>query len=237
MSAPPEDSSPRAGLFVRPGAIASAHLRPKACNLHMVKLKSSILLLLAGCLVAGVASFAAGCGGGSDSSSPTGGGGKTAAEAEGTAGAGKAKKPSGGAEAAKPKVSGGGGQASGSPAKTKFVKSANAICEQGRKKLLVEVVTYVKQHGGDPSAAGGKVTTEALQAVFLPKVQAQVDQIRALDPPAGDEAQVEAILDAMQAGIDKSKEVPVAPTNGFGPYFKRSAALAKDYGLESCAYG
>jgi hypothetical protein len=168
-------------------------------------------------LVAAIAVLVGGCGGGSDST--------------GTAGTG------GGAEAKS--GNGSAAEAASSLSKSEFVEKADAICNRDKRQGLAEMSTYVKEKGAESASPQAKIALlrEALQAVFLPKVQDQIDEIRALGAPQGDEQEVEAFLAALQEGLDAASKA-ATPTNAlFGQSFKRSGELARAYGLTACAYG
>ena len=63
------------------------------------------------------------------------------------------------------------------------------------------------------------------------QLQEQVDAIRALPPPAGDEEQITAMLDAVQDGVDTIKSDPSAIE---ADPLKQADQLAQDYGLQQC---
>lgn len=177
-------------------------------------------------IAAAVALAVGGCGGSSDSN---GGGG----ESTGSTGGGGKETSGGGKEAT------GGKETtvqSSSLSRAEFVERAGAICTREKTKGLEEMGAYVKQHPGATGAGKLELIGEALQKVFLPSVQRQIDQIRALGAPAGDEQEIEAFLSALQEAVDEAGQG--TPSNGkFGQAFASSANLAHEYGLDACAYG
>jgi len=162
-----------------------------------------------------------GCGGGDSSSSATTGG-----EATGTATQGE----SGGASGKSPAPSGG-------LSKAEFVKRANAICEKRKKQSLAKMGAYVKQHKRGTGGTNAALIVEAVKAVFLPGVETQVKEIRALGAPPGDEAEVEDFLTALEEGVAGASEASGSPSAAFGKSFARSAKLAREYGIDGCVYG
>jgi hypothetical protein len=60
--------------------------------------------------------------------------------------------------------------------------------------------------------------------------QTQVDKIRALGAPSGDEDEVNKILDTVQADIDNAKSAGDVEDSTFAD----GNALAKQYGLKVC---
>jgi hypothetical protein len=192
--------------------------------------KSTIGLALCA-LAIGVVAVLAGCGGGGDSSSSgsTAAGGETTSAANG--GSGK-NESSGRAESTDGK-SAPGGKVSDS----EFVKQANAICEAGKKQSLEEMSVYVKKHKGDSQKPDLEVLKGAIEAVIVPAIQAQAEEIRALGVSGGDEAKVDAFATALEEGVETAEEAEGSSTAPFAKSFKHSAELAHEYGLDGCAYG
>ncbi len=113
------------------------------------------------------------------------------------------------------------------PAITKaaFVTKANAIC--GRADPLL-------------SAAGAKLSTQPsktqvaalVRTTYVPSIQTQITQIKALGVPAGEQAVVTNMLTLAQADLNKVKSDPaLVATDVFGDFAK----VAHPYGLTACA--
>jgi hypothetical protein len=119
--------------------------------------------------------------------------------------------------------------------KAEFVSQVNAICKKTREQSLANMAAYAKEHksgSGQPSPA---LLMEAVKATFVPGLRAEIGEIRALGAPPGDEATVEAFLAALEENIEAASGSG-SPAE-FGKSFTRSAQLAHDYGIDSCAYG
>ena len=114
--------------------------------------------------------------------------------------------------------------------KAEFLKKGNAICKQGNKEISA-AGNKIFSSGKPSQAQIEKFATD----ILIPSVQKQVDDIRALGAPAGDEAQVKAITDAAQQGIDAMKKDPstVTQSDKTGP-FAQANKLANAYGLTVC---
>jgi hypothetical protein len=126
----------------------------------------------------------------------------------------------------------GGTGGSSSLSKAEFVRRGNAICAAGNKETEAQ---GQKLFGGQRKKPSKSQLTQFAATVLIPSVQKQVDQIRALGAPKGDEAKVKAIVDAAQQGIDKGKQNPLALTGqSGGDPFKKANALARAYGLTVC---
>jgi hypothetical protein len=130
--------------------------------------------------------------------------------------------------------SSGGGE--GSTTKAEFVQQANQICEAGKREGLEATSAYAKERA-DSGQSRRALISAALRNAFLPEVQDQVDEIRQLEVPAGDQEEVDEYLEAMEEAIADSAKTARASLTSFGANFQRSADLARAYGLTGCAYG
>jgi hypothetical protein len=119
----------------------------------------------------------------------------------------------------------------------KFVRQVRDICAQGKKLGVKRMAAFIKSHQGQSKQASPQLLVEAIQSIFLPGLQSQVDEIRALGTPPGDEAKVEAFLAAMEEAIEASAEATGPSSLSYGENFKREAELANEYGIHRCAYG
>jgi hypothetical protein len=118
--------------------------------------------------------------------------------------------------------------------KAEFLKKGNAICKKGNRQIGTVANKLFRKRGPKPSKA--RLTRFATHTL-IPSVQSQINQVRALGPPARDKAKVNAIISSAQSALDKGKKDPVLLTsNGPGP-FKKANRLAKSYGLTACAGG
>lgn len=122
--------------------------------------------------------------------------------------------------------------ATGEPlSKEEFVTQADQICAEGDAQI---------DEAARATFAEGEPTPEEQEAfvtdTVVPNIQGQIDGLRALTPPEGDEEDVAEILDAAQAGIDEAEENPssLGPGGGGSDPFAEASKLASDYGLEDC---
>jgi hypothetical protein len=112
------------------------------------------------------------------------------------------------------------------PALTKeqFIAQADAICAAGDKTINAAV-----QALGDDQPS--QADLQQFAQIAVPALQVQVDAIRALPPPSGDEEQITSMLDAVQDGVDEIKSDPSAIE---ADPLKQADELAQDYGLQQC---
>jgi hypothetical protein len=126
------------------------------------------------------------------------------------------------------------GQA-GSITNAKFVTQANTICLQARNKMRSDIAAWVRENG---SAVPHDAGVKASRATLLPTLQSQVEEIRELGAPDGEEDQVDAFLAAMQDAVDANMENDVSLYDeSFSKAFSQSGELARALGINACAYG
>lgn len=125
----------------------------------------------------------------------------------------------------------GGGGGDEALSKSAFVKQGNAICTEAtkeREKMLVEFT----------ESANPKGNQEALQEkavkMILPLYKGAAEKIDDLGAPEGDEAKVEAVVDAMEEAVAKIEANPQSAAVGNLPFRKANKA-AESYGLKACA--
>jgi len=112
--------------------------------------------------------------------------------------------------------------------KAEYVKKANAICAHGNAAQQAAAASV----GNHPSQA----QIEALvTGTFIPNIQSQIDAVRALGAPSGDEATLTHMLDLAQEDLDKVKSDPAVFANESAHPFANFAAIAHPYGLTECA--
>ena len=125
------------------------------------------------------------------------------------------------------------GSSDSAPTKAEFVEQANAICEASvnEQRAAFKKAIQESASSSNESAIANKLVTE----VMLPANQKQIDELRALEAPNGDEQQIEAILAAMQQGVDAAKEEPPQKFISTEGTLEKGRSLAGAYGLKACS--
>jgi hypothetical protein len=186
--------------------------------------------------LASIAGLVVGCGGDSQSASstaPASGGGSGSQEATAPSEAGGEEE-----EEEEEEEDGSSGETTvhtGSLSKSQFIKKASVICERVRKELASGFGEYGAEH--QVPSSGPKAQTAAgdfIDTVFVPIYQKQIDQLSELGAPSGDEEEIEAILEAMQKGLQEGQENPLAFIKG-APFLREAANLTASYGLTACS--
>lgn len=120
-------------------------------------------------------------------------------------------------------------------AKATFLKQANATCARTYDRIKAKYQSFVQDAGPKPFSTDQEVR-EYDYTVMVPAKRREVEELRALGAPSGDEEKVEAILAAYDEGIETAEEDPhAAIISAFGVFVK-ATKLAEAYGLEECHY-
>jgi ABC-type lipoprotein release transport system permease subunit len=114
--------------------------------------------------------------------------------------------------------------------KSAYLTKANAICKAGNEKQQADQ----KALGKNPSQAQ---ITAYVTGTQVPDIQSQIDQVKALGAPSGDEAVVNKYLATAQADLNKIKSDPSLAYSAKSDPFADFAAIAHPYGLTACAAG
>jgi len=119
--------------------------------------------------------------------------------------------------------------------KTEFIKQADAICKKEEAKIGGEFKAFAKENDIPlDKEPNNEQSEELVEEILIPNVQNQADGIRELGTPSGDEDKVEAILDALDEGIEEAEEDPGALFASESDPFAKANKLASGYGLEVC---
>lgn len=119
--------------------------------------------------------------------------------------------------------------------KAEFVKQGNAVCTKGEKEQQAEFTAYAKKNGLKENQEPTKAQqTEIAETVLAPNIQSQIDGVKALGAPSGEEQQVNAALETSQQTLDKAKANP-ALFFGNESLFVAAGKQLHALGLKDCA--
>ncbi len=125
------------------------------------------------------------------------------------------------------------GDSSESISKEEFIAKADAICKEssermatGFSKRLKDAKKLVKPQNAELEKLVGDV--------MVPNIEREIEELRALGIPAGDEERVEAMIEALEEGVEVAERNPQAVTVSSDAVFGIAARIAAEYGLEVC---
>lgn len=110
--------------------------------------------------------------------------------------------------------------------KDAFIAAGNQICEAGNQAIEAAGQAIDQT---DPEQIVPFLTT-----VLVPAVRAQIESLKALGYPEGDEDTLNAIYDDTEAALQAIEDDPEAAFAGPDPFADINQALS-DYGLTTCA--
>jgi hypothetical protein len=113
--------------------------------------------------------------------------------------------------------------------KAQFLKQGNAICDAGNKEINAGFEEALPK-GKQPSEAE---LSEAMETVLIPSVTKQVEEIRALGAPEGEEEAIEDFLTGAEEELEKGEEDPASLATDAS--FNKTSQEAEAIGLTSCA--
>jgi len=123
-----------------------------------------------------------------------------------------------------------------------FVKKGGAVCLATKRQIRSDFEAYRKGPQGKemeraekaneltPKEAAAKVGKE----IIVPVMRQELEEFQALGVPPGDDAEVTALLEAFEEGIEKAQRHPERVASDGTEAFGKSGRLAGDYGLEGC---
>lgn len=127
-----------------------------------------------------------------------------------------------------------GGNDSTSLTKAEFIKQGDAICKETDKSQNQKIRAYLAENPKTPST---KANTEKVISVAFPQIKAEVEELAALDPPSGDEEEIEAIVAGVEEGLEEAEKNPVSTNKtGAGNPFDEVGKLARKYGFKECDF-
>jgi hypothetical protein len=112
--------------------------------------------------------------------------------------------------------------------KAQFVAKANAICAKGNEK----VATVEKGFNEKTTAAEFEAF---VKNTLAPNIQAQIDGVRALGTPSGEEKTVTNMLNIAEMDLNQVKSQPKTMLASNAKPFANFAEVAHHYGLTNCA--
>jgi len=118
--------------------------------------------------------------------------------------------------------------------KAEFVAKGNAVCVKGEKAQEAEINAYVKKNGLEKQEPTKAQTAEIVETILAPNIQSQINGVKALGAPSGEEQQVRAALELSQQTLEKIEANPELAFGNKDPF----AAAGKQLhalGLKQCA--
>lgn len=111
--------------------------------------------------------------------------------------------------------------------------SYHAIADRYCRKAEHELDRAVRERFGDGEPTDEEFAT-FVSDVYVPVMRRQMEQIRTIPIPAGEEEKLNAIYEAFDEGIDEAEADPGALVAGPPAGIKEASRLALEYGFDDC---
>jgi hypothetical protein len=119
--------------------------------------------------------------------------------------------------------------------KAEFVKQGNAICKEGNEKIESEFEKFGKENNlSEKKAPTEAQIEEAAEQFLIPQIRNQVEGLRALGAPSGEEEKVNALLDNAESALDEVEEDPSLLSGQKSEPFEDVNKEARAVGLTTC---
>jgi hypothetical protein len=166
-----------------------------------------------------------GCGSSGSSGSSAGGGSGSSATESSTAGGGDS---SGGDS------SSGGEAASGKPlTKAEFISKGDAICAEVPQEYNEKLTAMEKE--AEKEKKPKPTTAESNVEAAVPPLYVAIEKLEELGPPKGDEAEIEAIISALESAAEGVEAKPSSELTGPKSPFAEFQKLSTAYGFKGCS--
>lgn len=128
------------------------------------------------------------------------------------------------------------------PLKAAFIKQGDAICAQGRKEVQTKFAAFLKKEGIKGIGPGGGESPaeikaheiELVETIGIPALRKQMEELRALGAPRGEEDKVESYLAAAEGALEKGEEEPQLLFSKVPQTFAQADKIAQELGFEVC---
>jgi hypothetical protein len=119
--------------------------------------------------------------------------------------------------------------------KAEFVKQGNAICKEGNEKIESEFEKFAKENNLSQKKAPTEAQLEeAAEEFLIPQITKQVEGLRALGAPSGEEDKVNALLDDAETALEEVEEDPTLLSGEKSEPFEDVNKEARAVGLTTC---
>jgi hypothetical protein len=114
--------------------------------------------------------------------------------------------------------------------KADFIQAATEACEARSAQIRAKGQRVYKAASERPVAA---VTKDLVEEAVAPGFEGQIEDLRALEPPPGEEEDVEKVIAEIEGMLERMK---AGKTAGRRAPYRKSENYAAAYGLPACGH-
>lgn len=118
--------------------------------------------------------------------------------------------------------------------KVEFIEQGDVICEKGNEQLENEADEFAEDNDIDTSNPTEEQQEDVIVSVVGPALQSQADELAALGAPEGEEDDVAAIVEALEAGAQELEDDPGSLLKSGAEPLGEASKLASEFGFKTC---
>ncbi|HEX9968024.1 MAG TPA: hypothetical protein VGB06_08750 [Solirubrobacterales bacterium] len=115
--------------------------------------------------------------------------------------------------------------------KADFIQAANAACEQRGEQMTARAQQVFKQYSNQPDSP--KARRALIEKAIAPGFEGEIDDLRALEPPPGEEEEVEEVITTLEEMVARTRK-DLAEGRNY-PY-RKTENVSAAYGLPACGH-
>jgi|GEM_PF-3714246 len=115
--------------------------------------------------------------------------------------------------------------------KADFIQAGNTACEQRGEEMTARAQQILKQNSGQ--ADSPKSRRALIEKAIAPGFEAEIRDLRALEPPPGEEEEVEEVITTLEEMVARTRK-DLAEDRDY-PY-RKTENVAAAYGLPACGH-
>ncbi len=129
---------------------------------------------------------------------------------------------------------GGGSDSSKSISKEEFIAKADAICKQSNERMAAAFGKFLKDNP-DLTKPSDPRLQPLVGDVMVPNLKREIEELKELGIPDGDQEKVDAMISALEEGLETAENDPKAVTGtSSDAIFGIASRIGGEYGLKVC---
>jgi hypothetical protein len=131
----------------------------------------------------------------------------------------------------------GGGSDNAFLSKAEYIKQADLVCGRIQRQIETEFGDFIADLGNkEPASQQASEAAQSIVAneIYIPRKEQELEGLKELRAPRGDEARVEKIIGALEDGIEATEKDPGHAVTNSAKAFSKEQVLATKYGLTNC---
>jgi len=117
--------------------------------------------------------------------------------------------------------------------KEEFITKADTICKKGTERMQAAIGDVLKDQPNITKVSKDEQLA-IVAKVMVPSVSREVKELRALGVPDGDDEKVDAMITALEEGVETAEQDPEVVTKSSDAIFGIASRIGGEYGLTVC---